>query len=168
MADLRDQMLKAGLISEEQAKRGAHEKRQRNKQIGKDGRAQEDQARKEEVRRADQHKAQQDKQRASEQLDKQQEKERAAQEKQRKQALIERCLREGALPRWEGNRAYYFREGNQVVFLLVSDEARTQLEAGKAAIVRSDGRARYAVIASGFAKELIEGAAERVIAFHRN
>ena len=167
MADLRDQMLKAGLISEDQARRGAHEKRQRNKQLGKDGRAQEEQARREEVRRADQQRAQQDKQRASEHIDKQQEKERAVQEKQRKQALVERALKEGALPRWEGQRTYYFRDGKEVLFLQVNDEAARLLEAGKAAIVRGTGRTRFTVIHSGAALEMAEGAPERVVTFHR-
>ena len=167
MADLRDQMLKAGLISEDQAKRGAHEKRQRNKQLGRDGREQEEKARREEVRRADQQKAQQDKQRASEHVDKQKEKEHAVQEKQRKQALIERALAEGALPRWEGQRTYYFRDGKEVLYLLVIDEAARLLESGKAAIVRGPGRTRYTVIQSGAALELVQGAPERVVTFHR-
>ena len=119
------------------------------------------------MRRADQQRAQQDKQRASEHIDKQQEKERAVQEKQRKQALVERALKEGALPRWEGQRTYYFRDGKEVLFLQVNDEAARLLEAGKAAIVRGTGRTRFTVIHSGAALEMAEGAPERVVTFHR-
>ncbi len=44
MADLREQMLKAGLISQEQAKRSAHKQRVENKELGREGKAEREQA----------------------------------------------------------------------------------------------------------------------------
>lgn len=168
MADLRDQMLKAGLISPEQAKRAGHQKRQDSKRLSHEEKEKQKQARRDETQRQQQAGIEQDQRQGQARQRSREGQERVKADRQRKQALIERCLREGALPRWEGNRTYYFREGDHVVFLLVNDEAQKQLEAGKAAIVRTEGRARYAVIAAGSARELLEGAPERVIAFHRN
>ena len=168
MADLRDQLLKAGLITPEQAKKAGHEKRQDSKRLGREGKAKQAVARRDEVRQEQQQQSDQDRQRAQAQEQTRQEGERGAQEKQKRQAIVERALREGALPRWEGGRPYYFRDGKEVRFLMVNDEAARALEAGKAAIVRGESRSRYVLIQSGFALELAEGAPERVVTFHRN
>jgi uncharacterized protein YaiL (DUF2058 family) len=167
MADLREQMLKAGLINSDQAKRAEHEKRQEKKKLGHEGREKKQKAQRHEAKQQIQAKAAEDKQRNQAQQRTREDQDQVKAGRQQKQALIQRCLKEGALPRWEGNRSYYFRDGDQVLFLNVNDHAQKELEAGKAAIVRGEGR-RYAVIVSGFAKELLEGAPERVVTFHRN
>jgi uncharacterized protein YaiL (DUF2058 family) len=167
MADLREQMLKAGLITEDQARKGTHEKRQRDKKLGREGKAKEAEVRKEEVRQSDTERARQDQALAQQENEQRANRAQAAQERQRKQALVERALKEGALPRWEGQRTYYFRDGKEILFLQVNDETARLLESGKAAIVRGNGRSRYTVIQSGAALQLLEGAAERVVTFHR-
>lgn len=167
MADLRDQLLKAGLISPEQAKRAGHEKRQDNKRLGHEGKAKQAAVRRDEVRQEQLQRAEQDRHRGQEHQRARQDSERSQQERQRRQALIERALREGALPRWEGPRPYYFRDGKDVLFLMVNEEAVRLLETGKAAIVRAEKRGRFLLVLSGFALELAEGAPERVVAFHR-
>ena len=167
MADLRDQLLKAGLITPEQAKKAGHEKRQDSKRLGHEGKAKQAEARGEEARQQQRQRKEQDRKRGEAEQRQHQQAESGKQERQHQKTLVERALREGALPRWEGNRPYYFSDGKQILFLLVNEEAARLLEAGKAAIVRAEGRTRYALVQSGFALELAEGAPERLVTFHR-
>jgi uncharacterized protein YaiL (DUF2058 family) len=167
MANLRDQLLKAGLITPDQAKRAGHEQRQDHKRLGREGKAQQAEARREEARQQQRQRADADRRRGQDRQHAQEERERAQQQRQHRQALIERALREGQLARWEGARPYYFRDGKEVLFLMVNEETARLLEGGKAAIVRANGRGRYALVQAGYALELAEVAPERLVTFHR-
>ncbi|MCZ6749596.1 MAG: DUF2058 family protein [SAR324 cluster bacterium] len=167
MADLREQMLKAGLISQEQAKRSAHNQRVENKELGREGKADRERAAKAGVKAQKQARTAEDRKRGKAQREQRKGKERPRQLQQKAESALERILREGRMAKWEGNRTYYFADGRALESLKVTDEAARQLEAGKAAIVRSDGRGRYTLLLSGAALQLLEATPERIVTFHR-
>jgi hypothetical protein len=168
MATLKDQMLKAGLVSKKDAKRAAHSQRVETKQAGREEierRAAQERAalalqverqREEDRRLAAQRKAEQDS------------REQALQAALRTAAQIDAALREGRIEHWEGNRSYYFiAQGQEIEFLGVSDDAARRLAEGKAAIVRTgDPRAPYTLLLAGAAQRLKELAPERVMVLH--
>ena len=167
MADLKEQMLKAGLITEDQAKRSAHKQRQENKKLGREGREQRQQKSKAEAREQAKAGAAADRQRNREREERREKKERNQQGQQRRQTSLSKALGDGALANWEGPRTYYFSDGGEVLYLKVTDAAARMLEGGKAAIVKANTRSRYAVVVSGAAKELLEAEPARVVTFHQ-
>ena len=119
MADLREQMLKAGLISKKQAQQSAHGNRVEKKKADPKQRERNAQARKEiETRDAEAQKTR-DRQLAAERNESQQRKGRKLGERQRLESVMETALRDGALPKWWGAKTYYFQDGQMVESLLV-------------------------------------------------
>ncbi len=167
--NLRDQMLKAGLISEEQAKRAGHQKRVKAKQAGhKEAEQAQRKTDQEAARRAREERQAKDRDlnlRVKVEADG---KARSLNEKQRAKDALEKALREGVLPSWEGNRTYHFADGGLIRTIRVTEEAARRLEAGKAAIARLPGRENaYTVLHAGAATALNEADPTRIAVFHR-
>ncbi|HEX7926894.1 MAG TPA: DUF2058 family protein [bacterium] len=169
MGSLRDEMLKAGLVSKKDAKRAAHTQRVETKETGRE--EAERRAAEERAAIAKQAEAQriQDRETALKAHAEQSAKEQAAGAQARIAAQIESALREGKVEHWEGQRTYYFLAGErELLFLNVSDDASRRLSEGKAAIVRSaDSKSPYTLLHAGAAEKLAEVAPERIVTWHR-
>jgi uncharacterized protein len=169
MGSLRDEMLKAGLVSKKDAKKAAHTQRVEIKETGRE--EIERRAAEERAAIAKQAEAQRELDRvaAAKVKAEQEAKEQAISAQARFTAQIESVLREGRVEHWEGQRAYYFVvRDREVEFLNVSDDASRRLSEGKAAIIHtSDSKAPYALLHAGAAEKLAEVAPERIVAWHR-
>jgi hypothetical protein len=165
---LRDQMLKAGLITEDQAKRAAHTQRVDKKRTDRKTREAEQTAQSEEARRAKDAERAQHREQAAAQQTEQSERDRARSERQKRATAIEAAYREGAIASWEGNRRYCYAANGRIEWLSVNDDVARKLEAGHAAIVAGEKNPqRHAVLLAGGAKTLAELAPERVLTWHQ-
>ncbi len=164
---LKDQLLKAGLVSEQDLKRVEHEERVKTKQVGRDKRQAERDARREEARRQSEARSQEDRRRAQADQASQAERERARQQAQRQQSAVAAAYRDGAVANWEGQRRYHFAANGRIEWLMVGEETARKLEAGQLAIVRGErNRARFTLLTAGAARRLARAAPERVVTFH--
>jgi len=163
-----EEMLKAGLVSEDEVRQKEHKQRQEKKKVGDKEQRRRSEATKEEARREREAQRERDKARGREEAARLAEKERAHHEAQQRQAAIESAFRDGKLSYWEGSRQYYFVDGKRVEFLMVSDDVAKRLEQGRAAIVRGDTPAGgYTVLTASAAEKLQSVAPDTVVAFHR-
>ena len=136
MGNLRDEMLKKGLISEKRARAVTHEEKARQRKVGAEAIEEERRAREEAARLEIEARREADRRREEERR-RQNERELA---EQRVPGLIRLGLvREGAV----GNRRFYFitRE-NTVSYVEVSDGAMRSLTDGRIAIVEACGIVR--------------------------
>ena len=164
---LRDQMLKAGLITEEQAKRAAHKQRVDKKRSDPKERAQQKQASQEEVRRQQEAERARHREQSRERQAQESGRQQSLSEQQRRAAAIVAAYRDGALANWEGARRYCYAVQGRIEWLLVSDDVGRKLEAGQAAIVMGERNpARHLVLLAGAALKLRELAPERVLVLH--
>lgn len=164
---LKDELVKAGLVSAKQARQVAHKERVERKQSGGERAQQEAEARAQEARREREAQRARDQQLAREQQARQAEHEREIQERERSQAQLDAALRDGRLEHWQGGRTYYFTDGARIESLSVSDDAARRLQEGTAAIVRSgDPGAPYTLLNAAQALRLRELAPERVVTLH--
>jgi uncharacterized protein YaiL (DUF2058 family) len=150
MGNLRDEMLKKGIISEKRARAVTHEEKARQKRLGADQVEEERRAREEAARREVEARREADRRREEERRG-QHEKELT---ENRIPGLIRLGLvREGAV----GNRRFYFitRE-NTVSFIEVSDGAMRGLTDGRVAIVEACGVVRqdFCLVAAEQAQEI--------------
>lgn len=149
---LRDQLLKAGLVNEKQAKKAKQEKRLKAKQQRKNTTA---------VLSDDQLHAQQalaEKVGRDRRLncERQQASERKAQE-----AQIKQLIETNRLPIKDGEIAYHFEDDKKIKRIYVSEPIRERLVGGGLAIVRSD--ARYEVVPAAVAEKIRTRDEQRVI-----
>lgn len=127
---LRDQLLKAGLVNEKQAKKAAKEHQkdvQRQHGQGKNTVQDEERLR---AQRAQAEKAERDR------LLNQQRQEQA--EKKAIAAQIRQLVEQNRLPREDGDTPYNFVDGGKVKRLYVSEKTRLRIGSGQLAIVRFD------------------------------
>jgi uncharacterized protein YaiL (DUF2058 family) len=127
---LRDQLLKAGLVNEKQAKKAVKEKQketQRQQGQGKPATAAEEAAR---TRQAQAEKVERDR------LLNQQRQEQA--QKKALTAQIRQLVEQHRLPKEEGESPYNFVDGGKVKRLYLSDSIRRRLAQGQLAIIRLD------------------------------
>ena len=165
--DLKEQLLKAGLVSQKQARQAAHRDRVVRKQDGGESAQREAETRAEEARRQKEADRVRDQEIARQQAAKQAERELALKEQAHRQSAIDAALREGRIENWNGNRTYYFVDGTRIESLQVSETAANLMQDGRAAIVRSgDPRAPYMLINSAGAVRLKEADAGRIVTFH--
>lgn len=130
MSSLRDQLLKAGLVNQKQAKQA--EKQQRKQQrLVKKGQAEADVTAQEMARKAQEQKALRDQELNREQQEKAELKARRAQIKQ----LIESAR----LPKFEGDDFYNFVDNKKVKRIAVNELVRNKLSNGSLAIVSHGG-----------------------------
>lgn len=169
MGSLRDEMLKAGLVSKKDAKRAAHTQRVETKETGREEierRAAEERAA---IAKQAEAQRERDREAAAKAKAEQDTREQALQGQARLAAQIDAAYREGRVEHWEGQRTYYFTIGErEIQFLTVSDDASRRLSEGKAAIVRGpDPKAPYTLLHAGAAEKLAEVAPDRIVTWHR-
>lgn len=169
MGSLRDEMLKAGLVSKKDAKRAAHTQRVETKETGREEIERRAAAERAAIAKQVEAQRELDRVAAAQAKAEQDAKEQAISAQARFTAQIESALREGRVEHWDGPRAYYFtvRE-REIEFLNVSDDASRRLSEGKAAIIRTpDPKAPYTLLHAGAAEKLAEVAPERIVCWHR-
>lgn len=164
---LKEAMVKAGLVTEKEARQAGHRERTERKQDRGDSAQREAQARAEEARRQQQAQRSRDLDLNRGRQAGQAERESQARGQQLLQAQIDAALREGRIESWSGPRTYWFQDGNRLEALQVSADAARSLQEGKAAIARTlDLRSPYTVMKAGAARRLAELAPERVVTLH--
>lgn len=150
MADLRDQLRKAGLVSEKQLRQAKHQERLHAAELGHAGLEAERREREERERK--EAEARREAARAREE-----ERRRARQEEgsaRRVEQLIRSCC---LLDATSGTRRFFFEtQDGMIRFLDVSDSGARKLATGSAAIVETRGmvRGEYCVIDARAAAEL--------------
>ncbi len=168
MPTLKDQMLKAGLVSKKDAKRAAHSQRVETKQTGREEIERRAEAERAALALQVEQQREADRRLAAQRKTEQEAREQALQAELRAAAQIDAALRDGRIEHWEGNRSYYFiAQGQEIEFLGVSDDAARRLAEGKAAIVRTgDPRSPFTLLHAGAAQRLRELAPGRIAAWH--
>ncbi len=149
---LRDQLLKAGLVNEKQAKQVGKEK-QKQKRLEHKGQVEKDESQKLAALQAMAEKAARDQELNRQQQEKAEQKARAAQIKQ----LIE----VSRLPKLTGEDYYNFVDDKKVKRLSVNKLMRDKLSSGSLAIVRHGGG--YEVIPREAALKIQERDAQRIV-----
>lgn len=126
---LKDELLKAKLISKQDLKRIEHEDRVERKKVGREGLDENKKKRQQEVEEKQKAKKQQDREIARDANDQKQEKEQ--------QSRVEHIIKQGAITEGiHGNRKFYFVANNKTIpFLQISEEMAKRLEYGNAAII---------------------------------
>ena len=149
---LRDQLLKAGLVNEKQAKQ-AGKQQQKQQRLAKKGQAKLDDSARQAALQAQAEKAARDQELNRQQQEKAEQKARAAQIKQ----LIERSR----LPKLDGEDYYNFVDDKKVKRIAVNNLMRDKLSRGSLAIVRHGGA--YEVIPREAAVKIQERDAQRIV-----
>lgn len=149
---LRDQLLKAGLVNEKQAKQ-AERQQKKQRRLVKKGQIEADNSQQEAAAKAMQLKAQRDHELNLQQQDKAAKKARAAQIKQ----LIE----SSRLPKLDSEDYYNFVDQKKVKRIAVNDMVRNRLSSGSLAIVTHAGG--YEIVPRDAAVKIQERDSRRVV-----
>ncbi|MFB1011313.1 MAG: DUF2058 domain-containing protein [Thiopseudomonas sp.] len=149
---LRDQLLKAGLVNEKQAKQAERQKKKQQKMVNK-GQAEADDSTRQAAARALAEKAAKDQELNRQQQEKAEQKARKAQIKQ----LIESCR----LPKLDSDDYYNFVDQKKVKRIAVNELMRNKLSSGSLAIVSHGGG--YEVIPRDAALKIQERDASRIV-----
>ncbi len=133
MADMREALRKAGLLSEKEIRQAKHRDRVRRKELGKEGIEAERREKEQRFREEQERKRREDQER--QRLLEQQKAEEA------RRAALERLITEGDLLAREGGprRFYFATKSGRISFLDVSDRLASRLIQGDAAIVECRG-----------------------------
>jgi|SRR5579863_4241040 len=167
MSNLKDQLVKAGLVSQKQARQAGHKERVDRKQDGGTEAERAAQARTEEARRQMEAQRERDREQARQQQAEQAAREQELQAQARRQSGIDAAFREGRIESWGGARTYSFTDGTRIESLGLSDTAARLLADGKAAIVRTqDPTAPYTLLAAGSAQRLRDADPARIVVLH--
>lgn len=149
---LRDQLLKAGLVNEKQAKQ-ATKQQQKQQRLEKKGQVEKDNSQREAALKAQAEKQARDQELNRQQQEKAEQKARAAQVKQ----LIERSR----LPKLTTDDYYNFVDDKKVKRISVNNLMRDKLSSGSLAIVRHSGG--YEIIPREAALKIQERDPRRVV-----
>jgi hypothetical protein len=149
---LRDQLLKAGLVNEKQAKQVSKQK-QKQQRLEHKGQAEKDDSQRQAALQAQAEKIARDQELNRQQQEKAQKKAIAAQVKQ----LIE----SSRLPRLEGDDYYNFVDDKKVKRITVNPMLRDKLSRGTLAIVRLDGK--YELVPREAALKIQEREPQRIV-----
>ncbi len=149
---LRDQLLKAGLVNEKQAKQ-ASKQQQKQERLERKGQVEKDESLREAALKAHAEKVERDRELNRQQQEKVEQKARQAQVKQ----LIETSR----LPKIVGDDYYNFVDGKKVKRIAVNAMLRDKLSRGSLAIVRHDGG--YEMIPRDAALKIQERDKQRVV-----
>lgn len=149
---LRDQLVKAGLASEKQAKQAVRQKKKQQRQVDR-GQAEADTSQKDAALQAMQEKARRDQELNQQQQEKAEKKARAAQIKQ----LIEGTR----LPKLDTDDYYNFVDQKKVKRIAVNDLVRDKLSRGNLAIVTHAGG--YEIIPREAAVKIQERDPHRIV-----
>lgn len=173
MKDLKQQLIEAGLVSKEDARKATHDKRVRHKQQPPQAkRDKQAKAAKPQPALTPEQEAQRERDRAlnAQRQQEQTDKASRAGARQRRKAALAKALEEGVLAQWEGRRPYHFQVGAspRIHTLQVTEEAARRLESGKAAILAGGaGAPPFTVITAGAAARVAEVAADAIVCWHR-
>lgn len=160
-------MLKAGLITEQQARQATHKQKVVNKKTGRKERERASEQTKGELEAAKQAEREQDQAREAGRGAERGREEAERQSGQRHRSALSAAYSEGLIEKWEGPRRYYYARDGRVDYLMVSDDIARRLENGQAAIAAAEKNPnRPTLLNAGAAKKLAEAAPERIIAFH--
>lgn len=154
---LHDQLLKAGLVDEQQVKRAQKQKRKKNNQARKGKATQNDQARLD-ARQTQSERAERDRA-----LNRQSQ---ARQQKRQREAQIRQLIESNRLPAEDGEVAYSFVREKKVARIFVSEGLRKQLSQGSVAIVTLDRR--YVLVPAAVAVKIQQSDTSRVILCNDN
>ncbi len=149
---LRDQLLKAGLVNEKQAKQAGKQK-QKQERLERKGQVEKDDAQRQSALQAMADKAERDRELNRQQQEKAEHKARLAQVRQ----LVETSR----LPKLSGDDYYNFVDGKKVKRIAVNPMLREKLSCGSLAIVRHAGG--YEIIPRAAALKVQERDAQRVL-----
>ncbi len=149
---LRDQLLKAGLVSEKQAKQAGKQK-QKQERLEKKGQVEKDDSQRQAALAAQAEKIERDRELNRQQQEKAEQKARTAQIKQ----LIERSR----LPKLTTDDYYNFVDDKKVKRISVNDLMRDKLSRGSLAIVRHGGT--YEIIPRDAAVKIQERDPRRIV-----
>ena len=149
---LRDQLLKAGLVSEKQAKQAGKQK-QKQERLEKKGQVEKDDSQRQAALAAQAEKIERDRELNRQQQEKAEQKARTAQIKQ----LIERSR----LPKLTTDDYYNFVDDKKVKRISVNDLMRDKLSRGSLAIVRHGGA--YEIIPRDAAVKIQERDPRRIV-----
>jgi len=163
VSDLKEQLRKAGLVSEKRLRQVKHEERLHASEVGREGLAAERQEQEERLRQEEKARRQGD--RAREQERKSKAAQHAATERLA-QILTRGWIRDATV----GTRRFFFvtREG-RITFLDLADLAAIRLGSGTAAIVETGGAVRgaFCVIQETAAEQLAQIDPERIRFWNR-
>jgi hypothetical protein len=141
MSDLRDELRKAGLISDKQARQAKHKERMHATEVGHDGLT-EEKRREQEQRRSERQ--------AQREADRRREKERAKKKNGAPDQKLQQVIRSGWIrDATIGSRRFFFTtRTSKITYLDLSEPAARRLIAGKAAIVETEGatHGRFCVV----------------------
>jgi len=150
VSNLRDQLLKAGLVSAKQARQAVHQERVHRKEAGQEGLEAERREREEaQLRELEEKKA---RDRAAEEA-----RRAALAEESRKTAVAARILNGWIKDATAGDRRFFFvTDGDRITYLDLNERAMRRLQNGNAAIVDTLGlvRGSYCVVDQGAAEAL--------------
>ncbi len=153
---LRDQLLKAGLVNEKQAKQADRQKKKQQKLENK-GQIEIDEEQRQAALKAMAEKAARDLE-----LNRQQQEKGA---KKARDAQIKQLIEAHRLPRLDGDDYYNFVDNKKVKRIAVNDQLRDKLSRGSLAIVRLEGK--YEIIPLETALKIEERDANRIILLNR-
>lgn len=164
MADIREQLRKAGLVNDKQVRRAKHEERLRAAEVGREGLAAERAAEEERLRREAEARRQADRAREEEA------RRRAAEEAQTHK--LGQSIRGGWIrDATAGARRFFFvTPSGRISFIDLSDMAARRVVTGGAAIVQTLGHVRgeYCVVTDRAASEIEKLAPATVLFWNRN
>ncbi len=136
MSDLREQLLKAGLVSSRQVRQAKHDDRVHRKEVGLEGLQEE---------RAAQQRAAEERLEAKRRADREREEERRRRELEQQRAEVLRSRIRGGWIREAtagAKRFFFVLEGGRITYLDLNDGAARRLLGGSAAIVDTTGAVR--------------------------
>jgi uncharacterized protein YaiL (DUF2058 family) len=152
---LRDQLLKAGLVSEQKVKQARTDKRKQSKHSG--GSDQPNEENRLRARQAAAEKARRDRELN---LKREEEARRKAEENELRQLIHAHRLVRG-----QGDTPYNFQDGSSLKRIYVTGEQKTALAAGKIALVRQDNG--YEVIPLEIAEKVLARRPDLVLVLNR-
>ncbi len=155
---LRDQLLKAGLVNEKQAKQAAKEQH-------KDAKRQHGQG-KPDIREEDKQRIQRAKEEQMERDRKLNQQRQLDAEKKALLAQIRQLVEQNRQPKGDGDMPYNFSDQGKVKRLYLSDQARQRIANGQLAIVRLDKE--YELIPAETAEKIRSRNADCVVVFNES
>lgn len=153
---LRDQLLKAGVVSEKQAKQAAKEKQKDLQRQHGQGKATAQEEEKRRLQKAQAEKLERDR------LLNQQRQEQA--EKKAIAAQIRQLVEQNRQPKGDGDTPYNFADGGKVKRLYLSDKVRERIAKGQLAIIRLDKE--YELVPPEIAEKIQARDANSVVVFN--
>jgi uncharacterized protein YaiL (DUF2058 family) len=164
VSDLREQMLKAGLVSGKQVRQAKHQERVHRKEVGREGIEAERAAADREFQARQEEKRLRDRER--------EEARRISQAALERVLALQSRIRSGWIREATagGKRFFFVVDGGRITYLDLSDDAARRLQFGRAAVVDSHGvvRGEYCVVDANTALALCRDHPELIRFWNRS